>query len=159
MKNTYDRTAAVAYAVAHATEVPEFSAENNNGSDCANFVSKCLHAGGIPIDVAGEWYPKAANAAYAGVNWMRTGYYGNGGIIPYMTGKDYFSYVSTATPQIGRILYWNNSSHVALITYADQYGTVKYTQHSDATQTVVYYLYTPNIASGTTIYVSNLLWN
>ena len=45
------------------------------GSDCANFVLKCLHAGGIPIDKDGKWYPSSQSGAYAGDNWMRTGYY------------------------------------------------------------------------------------
>ena len=43
----YDASRAVAYAVAHAKDIPEYSAANNNGSDCANFVSKCINAGGF----------------------------------------------------------------------------------------------------------------
>lgn len=40
----YNRSQAVAYARAHALDTPEIS-----GSDCANFVSKCLEAGGLSV--------------------------------------------------------------------------------------------------------------
>ena len=82
---SYNKNSAVKYAKDHAKDAPEFSSANGMGSDCANFVSKCLHAGGIPIDKDGKWYPSSQSGAYAGDNWMRTGYYNNGGVIPYMT--------------------------------------------------------------------------
>lgn len=50
---SYDADAAVKYAIDNATATPEFSSDNGLGSDCANFVSKCINAGGIPIDNAG----------------------------------------------------------------------------------------------------------
>lgn len=40
----YDPDAAVAYASLHATDTPEIA-----GADCANFVSKCVTAGGIRV--------------------------------------------------------------------------------------------------------------
>ena len=76
---SYNKNSAVKYAKDHAKDAPEFSSANGMGSDCANFVSKCLHAGGIPIDKDGKWYPSSQSGAYAGDNWMRTGYYNNGG--------------------------------------------------------------------------------
>jgi hypothetical protein len=45
----------VKYAIDNVTATPEFSSGNGLGSDCANFVSKCINAGGIPIDNAGKW--------------------------------------------------------------------------------------------------------
>ncbi|BCJ94207.1 hypothetical protein acsn021_17760 [Anaerocolumna cellulosilytica] len=137
LKNTiqagfYDRIAARDYAIAHATDTPEFSASNGQGSDCANFVSKALNAGGIPIDRSGGWYPSSnGKTATCGVNWMRTGYYNNGGVVPYMTGKNYF-YRETALNTIfaGSIMYWTNTSHVALVTYGDG-SVIKYSQHSN----------------------------
>ena len=71
---SYNKNSAVKYAKDHAKDAPEFSSANGMGSDCANFVSKCLHAGGIPIDKDGKWYPSSQSGAYAGDNWMRTGY-------------------------------------------------------------------------------------
>ncbi|MCR5321942.1 MAG: amidase domain-containing protein [Lachnospiraceae bacterium] len=155
---TYNRSVAASYAITHATDVPEFSAANGNGSDCANFVSKCLNAGGIPVDVSGNWYPRPNGSAYAGINWMRTGYNNNGGVIPYMTGKDYFSYVPTCGPAIGCILYWTNRSHVALISYIDDTGVAWYTEHGSKPQTQVYHRYS-DVSNVTMIYVCNLLWN
>lgn len=62
---------------------------------------------------------------------MRTGYYNNGGVVPYMTGKDYF-YKESDTSKVfaGSIMYWTKTSHVALVTYGDG-TTIKYTQHSN----------------------------
>ncbi len=45
---SYSKSDAVDYAVEHVKEEPEYSAANNNGGDCANFVSKCVNAGEIP---------------------------------------------------------------------------------------------------------------
>lgn len=136
---TYDEDDAVAYAIAHALDVPEFSSANNNGSDCANFVSYCLNAGGIPIDDAGDWHPRYEGDTWAGTNWMRTGYYNNGGVTTYMEDKGYFSSTDLFSDAVlGSIVYWNTKSHVALVTYVDQNGTIKYTQHSSSTQTVTY---------------------
>lgn len=46
---SYNKNSAVKYAKDHAKDAPEFSSANGMGSDCANFVSKCLHAGGIQL--------------------------------------------------------------------------------------------------------------
>ncbi len=127
----YDRLDARDYALDHATDEPEFSAANGQGSDCANFVSKALNAGGIPVDKTGKWYPSTdGTTATCGINWMRTGYYDNGGVVPYMTDKDYFYKVSTSKVNAGSIMYWTNTSHVALVTYGDG-STIKYSQHSN----------------------------
>jgi len=44
---TYDPNAALNYAAAHCNDTPQYSA------DCANFVSKCLTAGGINVNKTG----------------------------------------------------------------------------------------------------------
>lgn len=159
---TYDRGAAVAYALEHATDEPYFSKANGQ-SDCANFVSQCLHAGGIPIDIENEWYPSPREGAYAGRNWMRTGFTEDSadhihwGVVPYVThpDRDYFSYVSTARPVLGSIFYWNNTSHVAMVTYVDQTGVVKYSEHSNVKRENAQYLYDPNVQS-VTLYIPNI---
>lgn len=128
----YNRLLARDYAQSHATDQPEFSAANGQGSDCANFVSKSLNYGGIPIDRSGGWYPSSdGTTATCGVNWMRTGYYNNGGVVPYMTGKGYFYHQPVESMVFaGSIMYQTNASHVMITTYGDT-EVIKYAQHSN----------------------------
>lgn len=140
---SYDKDKAVSYAVNNATAEPEFSPANGLGSDCANFVSKCINAGGIPIDNPGKWYPAPSAGSYAGENWMRTGYNKNGGVVPYMTDKGYFTSTTSGSATLGSILYWNDKSHVALVTQMDGY-TIKYSQHSSSAQSSTYFTYNSN---------------
>lgn len=137
----YKVSGAVAYARAHATDEPEFS--GNGNSDCANFVSKCIHAGGIPTDTAGGWYPANTwgDVLAAGDNWRRTGFYNNGGIKPYFEGKGYISEVPVSSVSIGCIMYWNGHSHVAMVTYYDG-STIKYSDHSNVKKDSTYHTYT-----------------
>lgn len=131
---TYYRLKARNYALSHATDAPEFNS-SNGGSDCANFVSKALNYGGFPTDSSNQWYPASTygSTATCGTNWMRTGYYGNGGVVPYMVNtKGYFAQTTASAANAGCIMYWTNTSHVALVTYGDT-ATVKYTQHSNKT--------------------------
>lgn len=137
---SYNRSDAVKYAKDNATAEPEYSAANGLGSDCANFVSKCINAGGIPEDTAGKWYRAPRAGAYGGENWIRTGYYNNGGVVPYMKGKGYFKPVSSSQATLGSILSWNAKSHVALVTLIDG-STIKYSQHSNVKKASVYYVY------------------
>ncbi|CAK7061858.1 amidase domain-containing protein [Tissierella sp.] len=126
---TYDRLAARDWANNNATSASEFPSANVSGTDCANFVSKALNAGGIPEDKSGKWYRASTWGGWPGDNWFRTGYYNNGGVVPYMTGKGYF-YKETNDSKVfaGSIMNWTATSHVALVTYGD---TVKimYAQH------------------------------
>lgn len=138
----YNANAAVQYAIAHAMDDPEFC--TNNDSDCANFVSKCINAGGISVDWDGEWHPATTwgNSGTAGRNWMRTGYNPDrGGVIPYFVGKGYIQETDISHAVKGDILFWNDHSHVAIVTYC-QNGTIKYSQHSSTTQSSVYRTYT-----------------
>ncbi len=69
----YDRVKAVEYARRHAfnynSAYYNFSAI---GGDCTNFISQCLHAGGIPMNFSRYgWYYKTLNdraPAWTGVN-------------------------------------------------------------------------------------------
>ncbi|WP_158220194.1 amidase domain-containing protein [Tissierella sp. P1] len=60
---TYDRLAARDWANNNATSASEFPSANVSGTDCANFVSKALNAGGIPEDKSGKWYRQALGVA------------------------------------------------------------------------------------------------
>ena len=141
---TYSAANAVAYAKNHATDEPEFSKANGMGSDCANFVSKCIHAGGIPIDKAGKWYPSPSKGSYAGDNWMRTGYYDNGGVQTYMTNKGYFKKVAKKNAKKGGFMFWNTTSYVALVVSNDG-TTIKYSQHSNVKQSQVTKTYSSDL--------------
>lgn len=136
----YNANSAVTYAINHAMDNPEFT---NGNSDCANFVSKCINAGGIAANWGEGWHPATiwGNTGTAGVNWMRTGYYQNGGVIPYFTNKGYITSISKSNVSKGCIMSWNASSHVAIVTYCDG-GIIKYSQHSSTRQGSVYYTYT-----------------
>ncbi len=158
---SFDDVAAVAYAVANAMEDPEFSTANKKGSDCANFVSKCLHAGGYPIDTPGQWYPSVsggtASTADAGINWMRTGYNNNGGVVPYMLQKGYLTEAQGLIEVFpSAVMFWNNASHVAMVTYKDTEGNIKYSEHSNVTSDKVYHDYEP-LVDNVTFYVP-FLW-
>lgn len=138
---TYNKADAVKYAKDHAKDEPEFSKANNMGSDCANFVSKCINAGGIPVDKTGKWNPSAKAGDYAGVNWMRTGYYKDSdgnytGVKTYMVNKGYFKKSTSTSVTKGGFMFWNKSSHVALVV-SNTSGTIKYSQHSNVQQSQV----------------------
>ena len=68
----YDRDAAVAYAQKYALNYnPEYNDYTNGGGDCMNFVSQCIHAGGMPMKTQGLlWYgsKKKTCAAWRGVD-------------------------------------------------------------------------------------------
>ena len=142
----YTPSNAVAYAKKHAKDIPEFSEKNGLGSDCANFLSKCINAGGIPEDEKGLWYKSKKKGAYAGVNWMRTGFNtdNNGkktGVKTYMVDKGYFKKVnSSSKAKKGGFLFWNSSSHVALIC-SNANGKLTYSEHSNVQLKYVTKLY------------------
>ena len=56
---TYDRIAARDWAWDNWDADPEYPSSTVPGTDCANFVSKALNAGGIPVDKPGKWYRAA----------------------------------------------------------------------------------------------------
>lgn len=126
---TYDRAAARDWARDNYNEDPEYPSKNVGGTDCANFVSKAINNGGIPQDKKGKWYQAATWGGWPGDHWFRTGYNGSTGVTIYMKDKGYFSKESKESKvNYGSIMYWNKTSHVALVTYADG-STIKYTQH------------------------------
>lgn len=149
---SYDASKAVEYAVAHATDIPEYSTANGNGSDCANFVSKCVNAGGIPEDRTGGyssgWYPGS-------LHWIRTGNNGKTGVVIYLQSKGYFSAASSSSDATaGSIMFWNQKSHVAMVTLVDG-TTIKYSHHSSSAKSKVYYTYDSNV-DDVTFYVPSV---
>lgn len=131
----YNRIGARDYALDHAYDSPEYS------RDCANFVSQCLCYGG-GISSTSSWKPGSAN-------WIRTGYNGNGGVVPYMVDNGYFyREYNRSSVGAGAIVSWRSYSHVGLITYGDSV-TIKFSAHTDAKRNEVlpssanvdYYMY------------------
>ncbi|MCH5212063.1 MAG: RICIN domain-containing protein [Oscillospiraceae bacterium] len=56
---SYSPDAAVAYADTYWSNYnPNYTSYKGSGGDCANFVSQCMRAGGIPTD--GTWYPNSS---------------------------------------------------------------------------------------------------
>lgn len=138
----YDSKYAIAYAKAHVTDEPDFNADKGNGSDCANFVSKCLNYGGIPEDKGGLWYYDKNGKK--NLNWIRAGHDFSGGEngvvygVPwYMEEKGFFRFASSSDVIPGSIIFWDDASshtsHVALVTSVGIDGTIKYLEHSDYT--------------------------
>ncbi|WP_334076750.1 amidase domain-containing protein [Paenibacillus sanfengchensis] len=126
---TYDRIAARDWARDNYDAAPEYPSKDVPGTDCANFVSKAINNGGILQDKQGKWYQAATWGGWPGDHWFRTGYNKKTGVVIYMTDKGYFYKESKeSTVNAGSIMYWNNKSHVALVTYGDGI-TIKYTEH------------------------------
>lgn len=144
---SFNASAAVQFAVANAMEPPEFSKDGN--SDCANFVSKSLCAGGIPEDESGKWYRASTwgNTGTCGINWMRTGSNGTDGVMIYMRDKYWFQLTPSGQAKLGSIVFWNRKSHVAIVTLLDG-TTIKYSDHSNYQKDYVYkaYSYTDNVS-------------
>lgn len=136
---SYDRLAARDWAFDNWNATPEYPSSTVAGTDCANFVSKALNAGGIPEDKSGKWYRAATWGGWPGDHWFRTGYNGQTGVVIYMKNKGYFYKESDESViAAGCIMYWNNTSHVALVTAGDGV-TIKYTQHgASQTKNTVY---------------------
>lgn len=129
---SYDSTLAVNYARDHALDEPEYSERNGLGSDCANFVSFALQAGGFTEDVSGGWYPSQSQGAYGGLNWIRTGFTPSyGGVVLYMKQRNlFFQQNNTILSPKGSILFFHDHSHVALVTFSDGQVTT-FSDHSN----------------------------
>ena len=99
-------------------------------SDCADFVSQCMYAGGIPIE-PGKWQ-RFLDADY-GWTWTYVPSLRN-----YMVDKGYWDTSSFYWANAGNILYWNDSSHIALITLNDGV-TNRFTAHTNDRYNYVFY--------------------
>lgn len=74
----YDREAAVEYARTYALvynkDYPNFDRGTPNSGDCMNFVSQCIHAGGMPQKEYGYlWFcnKKKHSSSWSGVDSFR----------------------------------------------------------------------------------------
>ncbi|MDR1001543.1 MAG: amidase domain-containing protein [Clostridiales bacterium] len=131
----YHRLTARTYAYTYWQNYnPAFPNQNPNGGDCANYVSQCINAGGIPMD--NLW--KSTLSTWT-VSWVNTGKNtqpNNAGLWRYMTnylgtsGKQYFDEVLRSQAAAGGFILWKTGySHVAFIV-ANDTVTMLYNAHN-----------------------------
>ena len=115
--NSYNRIAARDYAYKYWSSYnPAYTSYKGNGGDCANFVSQCLHAGGIPTDAT--W--KADS-----VSWIRAS-----AVPSYMMNKGYATKTSYTNATAGSFDYTSSGAgHAVLVTINDG-AKIAYTAHT-----------------------------
>ena len=115
--NSYNRIAARDYAYKYWSSYnPAYTSYKGNGGDCANFVSQCLHAGGIPTDAT--W--KADS-----VSWIRAS-----AVPSYMVNKGYATKTSYTNATAGSFAYTSSGAgHAVLVTINDG-AKIAYTAHT-----------------------------
>lgn len=115
--NSYNRIAARDYAYKYWSSYnPAYTSYKGNGGDCANFVSQCLHAGGIPTDAT--W--KADS-----VSWIRAS-----AVPSYMRNKGYATKTSYTNATAGSFAYTSSGAgHAVLVTINDG-AKIAYTAHT-----------------------------
>lgn len=123
----YDRIEARKYARKYAKNYN--SSYSKYSSDCANFVSQCIHAGGIQQynnnDSENDWYKDS-------MVWIRTGYYSDKyGITDYMVDQGFFfEDTNKYNAFAGSIISWTTFSHVGLVDQNDTV-TMTYCAHTN----------------------------
>lgn len=115
--NSYNRIAARDYAYKYWSSYnPAYTSYKGNGGDCANFVSQCIHAGGIPTDAT--W--KADS-----VSWIRAS-----AVPSYMMNKGYATKTSYTNATAGSFAYTSSGAgHAVLVTINDG-AKIAYTAHT-----------------------------
>lgn len=115
--NSYNRIAARDYAYKYWSSYnPAYTSYKGNGGDCANFVSQCLHVGGIPTDAT--W--KADS-----VSWIRAS-----AVPSYMMNKGYATKTSYTNATAGSFAYTSSGAgHAVLVTINDG-AKIAYTAHT-----------------------------
>ena len=115
--NSYNRIAARDYAYKYWSSYnPAYTSYKGNGGDCANFVSQCIHAGGIPTDAT--W--KADS-----VSWIRAS-----AVPSYMVNKGYATKTSYTNATAGSFAYTSSGAgHIVLVSINDG-AKIAYTAHT-----------------------------
>ena len=115
--NSYNRIAARDYAYKYWSSYnPAYTSYKGNGGDCANVVSQCIHAGGIPTDAT--W--KADS-----VSWIRAS-----AVPSYMMNKGYATKTSYTNATAGSFAYTSSGAgHAVLVTINDG-AKIAYTAHT-----------------------------
>ncbi len=106
---TYNASEAAKYALTYWENYnPNYSNYNSIGGDCANFVSQCLYAGGLPMDDDWYWYSYSNKSA----SWT-----GALSIKKYLVdnlGYKLIMYPSASQIEVGDVLWYGEGSHVGI---------------------------------------------
>ncbi len=136
----YDVSAAIAYADKYAINYnPSYYNFNSIGGDCANFVSQCINAGGMPQVVGSAygtdcWYYKTSNnrsATWTGAHQLRN----------WMANKRGLLISSPSNDQLyaGSPFFTNSGGHALICVGYNSAGSALYSAHnSDAYREKVY---------------------
>ena len=127
--NDYNREASVAYAMkwVGARNTKNWPTYDRNGGNCANFVSQCLLAGGIPMDSTGssqwKWYGSTPNTSQTASgrsgSWSSVGEfysYANKNSGFGMVAEPDANYWSGKPGDLIQLGYEDNWRHVVIIT-------------------------------------------
>lgn len=87
-------------------------------ADCADFVSQCLVAGGIPVD-PGAWQRGNDSGAWANAAYLKN----------YMVANSYWTTSTFAAAAAGAVRHTGTGEHVVLVTYNDTV-THRYSGHT-----------------------------
>ena len=149
-KVDYNNAAAVSYANRYTSNPlnmssdmsvwnPEYKTYEN---DCANYVSQCIYAGGIPTTEA--WYPES-------LIWIRTGSprYDNSGVTTYMQNKKLFYTTNHSAVSEGGFICLTKESHVVFITSNDSI-TILFNGHTNDRKMVSF----PHLNDSEAIYLT-----
>lgn len=149
-KIKYDNTAAVNYANRYTSNPLNMSNDmsvwnekyKKYENDCANFVSQCIYAGGIPKTAS--WYPES-------LIWIRTGSprYKNSGITTYMQQKKIFYATNYSAVSAGGFICLTKESHVVFITSNDSI-TILFNGHTNDRKQVSF----PHLNESEVIYLN-----
>ncbi len=152
---TYDVDAAVAYADKWAMSYnPEYENYKDDGGDCANFVSQCLFAGGMPINA--YWNPSASYGS-AWVAWVN-----NNSLRNYLVNHGIGTYVkdpSESQISTGDLIYYNwsggktTTNHVTICVGRNSSGVPIIDSHTTAKY------HSPWKYGGSSTYYSAVLMN
>ncbi|MGL4483542.1 MAG: amidase domain-containing protein [Anaerovoracaceae bacterium] len=116
---------AVAYAKKYALtdKPPGFTNYNSIGGDCANFVSQCLYAGGLPME--NGWYWK--NYGNRSSSWAMVIY-----LSDYLESQGFKKIMNPKYSDFapGDVIINNNEAHVTLCTGIDKSGAPLFSGHN-----------------------------
>lgn len=126
----YDRLAAVEYAEAWVSpdgilRNPEWQVYDSLGGNCNNYISQCLYAGGIPMDIYGT----------AGAQWKWYGDNFNGnqtakGRVPSWSGVEEFYQYALYNTGYGLVAWVDDNLYSGQVGDILQYGTEEEWKHS-----------------------------
>lgn len=119
----YNPSAAASYAIKYAYDYNTgYTSYKGRGGDCANFVSQCLYNGGIAK--TSNWKPDS-------YQWINCG--GLKSFLCSTLGCTYISQPSASQISVGDVMYYNNGSHVCIVS-AIENGVPKVCGHTTDTR-------------------------